>query len=63
MLCDTFWLPKSVIVDDKSNQITILQVHIFAKMVLVGASQYAAETMGIWLVICGLTTQRKDNEV
>jgi len=40
-----------------------LQVRIWAENAGVGVSQWAAETMGIWQNMGGLTTQRMDNKV
>jgi len=44
-------------------QMPTLQVRVWAENTGVGASQWAAETMGIWQDKGGLTTQRIDNKV
>jgi hypothetical protein len=44
-------------------QIPALPVHIWARNIGVGVSQWAAETMGIWQDQGGLTTQWIDNKV
>jgi hypothetical protein len=40
-----------------------LQVRVWAENANVGASQWAAATMGIWQDKGGLTTQQMDNKV
>jgi len=49
--------------DANAIQMPTLQVRVWAEHAGVGVSQWAAETMGIWKDIGGLTTQWMDNKV
>jgi len=63
MQCDALRLPKSVVTEGNTLQMLTVQVRVWAKNAVVGVSQRAAETMGIWQDEGGLTTQRIDNTV
>jgi hypothetical protein len=63
MSCDDFWLPKSVVADANTIQISTLHVYVWPKNASVGVSQWAAETIRIWQDIGGFTLQWIDNKV
>jgi hypothetical protein len=56
-------LTKSVVADANTIQIPTGHVSVWAENAGVVVRQCAAETMGIWQDMGGLTTQRIDNKV
>jgi hypothetical protein len=56
-------LPKLVIADANTILMPTLQVSVWAENASVGVSQRAAETMGNWQDMGGMTTQWIDNRL
>jgi hypothetical protein len=63
MLCDAFWLLKSVVADTNKIQMLTPQVRVWAENAGVGVRQWAVATKGNWQDKGGLKTQQVNNKV